>query len=75
MEFTNGGYSGYRSVGGRDWKGISQFCKDKLFGTKQGQLLTGITNRTIETRGIPFRNVMALLNLSDVSKHTHQRLL
>ena len=25
---------------------------------KQVQLLTGITNRTIETHGVPFRNVM-----------------
>ena len=37
MEFTNGhtgGYTGSRSVGGREWKRISQLSKDKLFGTK-----------------------------------------
>ena len=63
MEFTNGNY--YLtdileiSMMVEESGNISyRYVKVHYLVPKQVQLLTGITNRTIETGGVPFRDVM-----------------
>ena len=80
MEFTNGNYYlvdilETALLAEESGKVYHSYVKINYSVPKQVQLLTGITNRTIETHGVPFRNVMALLNLYDVNKHTHHQPL
>ena len=63
MEFTNGNYYmtdilEIAAVAEESGNTYHRYVKLHYSVPKQVQLLTGITNRTIETRGVPFRDVM-----------------
>ena len=81
MEFTNGNY--YMTnileidvVEEESGNIYHRYVKIHYSVPKQMQLLTGIANRTIETQGVPFRDVMdGLLSRLFDEKQRNQRLL
>ena len=63
MEFTNGNYYlvdilEIALLAEESGNVYQSYVKINYSVPKQMQLLTGITNRTIETHGVPFRNAM-----------------
>ena len=74
MEFTNGNYYlvdilEIDLLAEEIGNVYHSYVKINYSVQKLVQLLTGMTNRTIETLGVPFRNVIEFI--SDVNKHTH----
>ena len=82
MEFTNGNYylvDILKIALLAEESGIvyHSYVKIGYSVPKQVQLLTGITNITIETHGVPFRNVMDGLHefIRCERTHTHRQSL
>ena len=77
MDFTNGNYYlvdilEITVLAEESGNVYHSYVKISYSVPKQVQLLTGITNRTIETHGVPFREVMDELVSFDAKQRNHR---